>query len=112
MKMSEILIEELPGAKKSSWLSKFMPSDDVRLAKQNQKKWYNVVKKLQQSGKNMNDQNVYRRHLYAFLSSNNRIKLSDTIKKQIGTADLTDRSILDIMTQTVSARRTAKGKAQ
>ena len=73
------------------------------------KKWYDAVKRLQGSGKNMTDENVYRKELYAFLSSNNKIKLGDKLKKQIGTVDLIDRNILDIMNKTLVARRAAKG---
>ena len=59
----------------------------------------------------MTDEQVYRKNLYAFLSSNNKVKLNDALKKQIGTAELTDRSVLDIMSKALVARRMSK-KAQ
>ena len=57
----------------------------------------------------MTDEQVYRKTLYAFLSSNNKVKLDNELKRQIGTAKLTDRSILDIMTKALVARRATKG---
>lgn len=122
MKIVDLLNEAPPGysqtiaakqeiGKGVSWLKKQaakLRPEDVRIAKQNQKKWYDTVKQLQRSGKNIEDENVYRKYLYAFLSSNNKIKLGDELKKQIGTVELTDRSILDIMNKSVIARREAK----
>ena len=126
MKIVDILHEAPPGysqtiaAKQSSgrkegWLkqqaAKLRPKD-TRIAKQNQKKWYDTVKRLQRSGKNIENEDVYRKALYAFLSSNNKIKLGDELKRQIGTVELTDRSILDLMNKAVVARRAAKGAAK
>jgi len=123
MKITDILYEAPPGVsqtiiakqkigKKVNWLkqqaAKLRP-EDTRIAKQNQKKWYDAVKRLQRSGKDMTDEDLYRKTLYAFLSSNNKIKLGDELKRQIGTVELTDRSILDIMTKALAARRAAKG---
>lgn len=121
MKIVDILHEApLPGAsrttaikqKSANWfkkqIAKIRPEDTI-IAKQNQKKWYDTVKRLQRSGRDMTDEQVYRKTLYAFLSSNNKVKLNDTLKKQIGTAKLTDRNILDIMSNALVARRVTKG---
>ena len=119
MKIVDIINEAPPGAsqtlavkqKSTNWLkkqvAKLRPEDTI-IAKQNRKKWYDTVKKLQKAGTNMTDEQVYRKFLYAFLSSNNKVKLPDALKKQIGTAELTDRSVLDIMTKALVARRAAK----
>lgn len=119
MKIVDIINEAPPGAsqtlavkqKSANWLkkqvAKLRPEDTI-IAKQNQKKWYNNVKRLQQSGTDMADEQVYRKTLYAFLSSNNKVKLDNELKRQIGTAKLTDRSVLDIMTKALVARRAAK----
>jgi hypothetical protein len=119
MKIVDILNEATPGASKTivakqksaNWIkkqvNKLRPEDTI-IAKQNRKKWYDTVKKLQRSGTNMTDEQVYRKNLYAFLSSNNKVKLNDALKKQIGTAKLTDRSVLDIMSKALVARRMAK----
>ncbi len=122
MKIVDILNEATPGASKTiaakqksvNWfkkqVDKLRPEDTI-IAKQNRKKWYDTVKKLQRDGTNMTDEQVYRKNLYAFLSSNNKVKLNDALKKQIGTAKLTDRSVLDIMSKALVARRMSK-KAQ
>ena len=122
MKIVDILNEATPGASKTiaakqksvNWfkkqVDKLRPKDTI-IAKQNRKKWYDTVKKLQRDGTNMTDEQVYRKNLYAFLSSNNKVKLNDALKKQIGTAKLTDRSVLDIMSKALVARRMSK-KAQ
>jgi len=120
MKIVDILNEApLPGAsrttaikqKSANWfkkqVAKIRPEDTI-IAKQNRKKWYDTVKRLQQTGRDMTDEQVYRKTLYAFLSSNNKVKLDNELKRQIGTAKLTDRSILDIMTKVLVARRAAK----
>lgn len=120
MKIVDILNEApLPGAsrttaikqKSANWfkkqVAKIRPEDTI-IAKQNRKKWYDTVKRLQQTGRDMTDEQVYRKTLYAFLSSNNKVKLDNELKRQIGTAKLTDRSILDIMTKVLAARRAAK----
>lgn len=122
MKIVDILNEATPGASKTiaakqksvNWFKKQVDKlrpEDVIIAKQNRKKWYDTVKKLQRAGTNMTDEQVYRKNLYAFLSSNNKVKLNDALKKQIGTAELTDRSVLDIMSKALVARRMSK-KAQ
>jgi len=120
MKIVDILNEApLPGAsrttaikqKSANWfkkqVAKIRPEDTI-IAKQNRKKWYDTVKRLQRTGRDMTDEQVYRKTLYAFLSSNNKVKLDNELKRQIGTAKLTDRSILDIMTKVLAARRAAK----
>lgn len=120
MKIVDILNEApLPGAsrttaikqKSANWfkkqVAKIRPEDTI-IAKQNRKKWYDTVKRLQRTGRDMTDEQVYRKTLYAFLSSNNKVKLDNELKRQIGTAKLTDRSILDIMTKVLVARRAAK----
>jgi len=119
MKIVDILNEATPGASKTivakqksaNWIkkqvNKLRPEDTI-IAKQNRKKWYDTVKKLQKAGTNITDEQVYRKTLYAFLSSNNKVKLDNELKRQIGTAKLTDRSILDIMTKVLVARRAAK----
>jgi|SaaInl5LU_22_DNA_1037371.scaffolds.fasta_scaffold43193_3 hypothetical protein len=119
MKIVDILNEATPGASKTiaakrksvNWIKKQVDKlrpEDTIIAKQNRKKWYDTVKKLQKAGTNMTDEQVYRKFLYAFLSSNNKVKLPDALKKQIGTAELTDRSVLDIMSKALVARRMAK----
>jgi len=122
MKIVDILNEAPPGysqtiaakqniSKKVGWLkqqaAKLRP-EDTRIAKQNQKKWYDTVKRLQRSGKNIEDEDVYRKALYAFLSSNDKFPLSDKLKQQINTVELSDYTVLDIMKKTVAARREAK----
>ena len=119
MKIADVINEAPPGVsqtlavkqKSSNWfknqVAKLRPEDTI-IAKQNRKKWYDNVKKLQKSGRDMTDEQVYRKTLYAFLSSNNKVKLDNELKRQIGTAKLTDRSILDIMTKVLVARRAAK----
>jgi len=121
MKIADILYEAPPGVsqtialkqKSANWLkkqgSKLRRPEDVRIAKQNQKKWYDTVKRLQKSGKDMTNEDLYRKTLYSFLSSNNKVNLGNELKRKIGTVELTDRSILDIMTDALAARRAAKG---
>ena len=122
MKIVDILNEAPPGYsqtiaakqninKKVGWLKKQaakLRPEDTRIAKQNQKKWYDTVKQLQRSGKNIEDEDVYRKALYAFLSSNDKFPLSDKLKQQINTVELSDYTVLDIMKKTVAARREAK----
>jgi len=120
MKIADVINEAPPGVsqtlavkqKSSNWfknqVAKLRPEDTI-IAKQNRKKWYDTVKRLQQTGRDMTDEQVYRKTLYAFLSSNNKVKLDNELKRQIGTAKLTDRSILDIMTKALVARRATKG---
>ena len=81
------------------------------LAKQNQKKWYNAVKRKQQQGVDMNDENIYRKQLHNFVSGNKKIKLNRELTRLIGQAPLTDKTILNIMTNTIDARIVAKQTA-
>lgn len=78
------------------------------LAKQNQKKWYDAVKRKQRQGINMNDENTYRKELHNFVSGNKKLKLNKELTRLIGQAPLTDKTILSIMTNTIDARIAAK----
>lgn len=81
------------------------------LAKQNQKKWYDAVKRKQRQGINMNDENTYRKELHNFVSGNKKLKLNKELTRLIGQAPLTDKTILNIMTNTIDARVAAKQAA-
>ena len=127
MKIADILYEAPPGVDQSMY-SKYV-ADPIRqklaarrdkkqtqlakkqrqqLVKQNQKKWYAVVKRKQQQGINMKDENVYRKELHNFVSGNKKLKLSTELKRMVGTAPLSDQTILDIMDKTIDARIAAK----
>lgn len=82
-----------------------------QLVKQNQKKWYAAVKRKQQQGTDMKDENVYRKELYNFISGNKKLPIEPELRRLVGTATLSDRTILDIMDKTIDARIAAK-KAQ
>ena len=56
----------------------------------------------------MTDEKVYRKSLYAFLSSNDKVPLDNKLKQQINTIELTDRNILDIMTKALVARQASQ----
>lgn len=81
-----------------------------QLVKQNQKKWYAVVKRKQQQGINMKDENVYRKELYNFVSGNKKLPIEPELRRLVGTARLSDQTILDIMDKTIDARIAAKEK--
>ena len=59
----------------------------------------------------MNDENTYRKQLHNFVSGNNKLKLNQELKRLIGQAPLTDKTILNIMTNTIDARVAAKQPA-
>lgn len=90
---------------------KLFGTEQDKIAKQNQKKWYDAVKRKQRQNVNMNDQNTYRNELYKFLSSNKKLKLSRTLRGMVGRLPLTDSNILKIMRQTIDDRITAKQAA-
>jgi len=128
MLIEEIINETLPGAAdtnkgfakfrsaakqklsniKSQASEKLRGPEKQRIANQNRKKWIAQVKKLQKSGKNMADENVYRSYLHKFLSGNNRLKLSRDLKIMIGRGEITNDTLLDIMTKTIDDRIAAK----
>lgn len=94
-----------PGKAVSSFVAK---QQNKKLAKQNQKKWYDHVKKLQIKGNDMNNPDVYKKELLKYLSSNNTIPLGNQLTQKIQQAKLTDKSVLDIITDTIAARKDAK----
>ena len=124
MKIDEVVTEAMPGASKTAALkgaakqkfsklksratNKLLGTEKQRLAKQNQKKWYDAVKRKQQRNINMNDEDVYRKELHNFVSGNKKLKLDRELTSLIGRAQLTDKTILDIMTKTIDARIAAK----
>ena len=123
MKVTDILYEAPPGVVnlEPSMYSKYVANpikqklSDRRakkqreqLVKQNQKKWYAVVKRKQQQGINMKDENIYRKELHNFVSGNKKLTLDPELKRLIGTAPLSDQTILDIMDKTIEARIAAK----
>jgi hypothetical protein len=81
-----------------------------QLAKQNQKKWYDAVKRKQKQNVDMNNENTYRNELYKFLGGGGKLKLSQTLKKMVTRLPLTDQNILKIMTKTIDDRKAAKEK--
>lgn len=126
MKIVEVLNEAPPGTSglaaftgrakqgisdlKSKATIKLLGPEKQRIAKQNQKKWYAAVKKKQQKNVNMNDENIYRRELYRYLSGNGKLPLSIELRRIIVRAPLTDAGILSIMTKTIDDRIAAKEK--
>lgn len=126
MKIDEVVTEAMPGASKTAALKgaakqkfsnlksratdKLLGTEKQRLAKQNQKKWYDAVKRKQQRNINMNDEDVYRSELYKYLGSNGKLKLSRELKRMVGQLPLNDQSILSIMTKTIDDRIAAKEK--
>lgn len=127
MKISDILVEATPGAidmssrqgkrlqqtqkRQQEKEKKQQAKKEQQLAKQNQKKWYEVVKKKQKQNKNMQDEQVYRKELYKYLSGAGKLKLSRELKRMVGRDELNDKSILAIMTKTIDDRIAAKQKA-
>jgi beta-N-acetylglucosaminidase len=81
-----------------------------QIAKQNQKKWYDAVKRKQKQNVDMNNENTYRNELYKFLGGGGKLKLSQTLKKMVTRLPLTDQNILKIMTKTIDDRKAAKEK--
>ena len=126
MKIVDILNEAPPGTSglaglkgvakqkfdslKSQATTKILGPEKQRIAKQNQKKWYDVVKRKQQQNVNMNDENVYRNELYKYLGSNGKLKLSRELKRMVGQLPLNNKNILAIMTKTIDDRIAAKEK--
>jgi Sec-independent protein translocase protein TatA len=127
MKVTEILAEAGPAgtsglakwtgkAKKAtadlrqSASAKLFGTKQQQLAKQNQKKWYDTVKRKQKENVDMTDENTYRDHLYKYLGSNGKLKLSRELKRMVGQLPLTDQNILKIMAKTIGDRIAAKEK--
>jgi len=126
MKISDILVEATPGTRKisakigtakqkfsnlkSRASNKLLGTEKQRLAKQNQKKWYDAVKRKQQQNINMTDEQIYRKELYKYLSGAGKLKLSRELKRMVGRNELDDKSILAIMTKTIDDRIAAKQK--
>jgi hypothetical protein len=127
MKVTEILAEAGPaGTSKRAALTgkvkkataafqqsasdKLFGTKQQQLAKQNQKKWYDAVKRKQKENVNMTDENTYREHLYKYLGSNGKLKLSRELKRMVGQLPLTDQNILKIMDKTINDRIAAKEK--
>jgi hypothetical protein len=126
MKIIELLTEAPPGTSgfaalkgaakqkfsdvKSQLTTKLLGPEKQRIAKQNQKKWYDAVKRKQQKNINMTDEDVYRNELYKYLGSNGKLKLSRELKRMVGQLPLTDQNILSIMTKTIDDRIAAKEK--
>lgn len=124
MRIVEVVTEATPGASNLAALkgkakagisglanqakSKLLGTEKQKLAKQNQKKWYDAVKRKQQRNINMNDEDVYRKELHNFVSGNKKLKLDRELTALIGRAQLSDKTILDIMTKTIDARIAAK----
>ena len=100
---------KIAGAK-SRLITRLRGPEKVRIAKQNQKKWYDSVKRKQQKGVNMKDEPTYRKELYNFVSGNKKLKLDRELRRLVGQAPLTDQTILNIMTKTIDARIAAKEK--
>jgi hypothetical protein len=95
---------------KSQAATKLFGPEKQRIAKQNQKKWYDAVKRKQQKNVNMTDEDTYRNELYKYLGSNGKLKLSRELKRMVGQLPLTDQNILAIMTKTIDDRIAAKEK--
>jgi hypothetical protein len=90
--------------------AKLFGTQQQQLAKQNQKKWYDAVKRKQKQNVDMNNENTYRNELYKFLGGGGKLKLSKTLKKMVTQLPLTDQNILTIMTKTIDDRKAAKDK--
>jgi hypothetical protein len=90
--------------------AKLFGTQQQQLAKQNQKKWYDAVKRKQKENVDMNNENTYRNELYKFLGGAGKLKLSQTLRKMVGQLPLTDQNILKIMTKTIDDRQAAKQK--
>jgi hypothetical protein len=95
---------------KSQATTKLFGTEKQRIAKQNQKKWYDAVKKKQQKNINMTDERTYRKELYNYLSGNGKLPLSVSLRREIFQTPLTNAGILSIMTKTIDARIAAKEK--
>ena len=89
---------------------KMFGTEKERIAKQNRKKWYAIVKQKLEQNINMKDENTYRNELYKYLGGNGRLKLSRDLKKMVGQLPMTDQTILKIMTKTIDDRIAAKQK--
>lgn len=90
--------------------AKLFGTQQQQLAKQNQKKWYDAVKRKQKQNVDMTDENTYRNQLYKYLGSNGKLKLSRELKRMVGQLPLTDQNILKIMDKTIADRIAAKEK--
>jgi hypothetical protein len=127
MKVTEILAEAEPaGTSKIAALtgkakkttadlrqaasSKLFGTKQQQLANQNQKKWYDTVKRKKKENVNMTDENTYRKELYSFLGGGRKLPLSRELKRMVGQIPLTDQNILKIMAKTVVDRIAAKEK--
>lgn len=127
MKVGDIIAEAGPAgtSKMAAWAGKakkatadlsqsasdkLFGTQQQQLAKQNQKKWYDAVKRKQQQNVDMNNQNTYRNELYKFLGGSGKLKLSRELKRMVGQLPLTDQNILKIMTKTIDDRKAAKDK--
>jgi len=114
MKINDVINESTPGAgllgalkgKIGITLDKRQEQKTQRaIVKQNKQKWYDNVKKLQRMGKNMRDEDVYRKEMHSYLSSNNQVKLSKELKQKLGTSKLNDRAVTDIIAQALADRK-------
>ena len=126
MKIEDILNEAPPGTSgfaafkgaakqkfaniKSQAVTKLLGPEKQRIAKQNQKKWYDAVKKKQKKNVDMTDEDVYRSELYKYLGGGGKLKLSRELKRMVGQLPLNDQNILAIMTKTIDDRIAAKEK--
>jgi hypothetical protein len=126
MKIVDLVTEAPPGASKlaalkgvakqkiagvkSQLTTRILGPEKQRIAKQNQKKWYDVVKKKQQNNIDMTDEDVYRNELYKYLGGRGKLKLSRELRRMVGQLPLNDQSILAIMTRTIDDRIAAKEK--
>lgn len=95
---------------KSQAATKLLGPEKQRIAKQNQKKWYDAVKRKQQQNINITDEDVYRNELYKYLGSNGKLPLSQELKRMVDQLPLNDQNILAIMTKTIDDRIAAKEK--
>ncbi len=93
-------------AEKEKWFG----TQKDKLAKQNQKKWYDTVKRKQKSNVNMNDETEYRNALKQFLTGAGKVQISATLQQMIQSLPLTDQNILKIMTKTIDDRQAYKNK--
>lgn len=126
MKIVELLTEAPPGTSgfaalkgaakqkfaniKSQAATKLLGPEKQRIAKQNQKKWYDAVKKKQKKNVDMTDEDVYRSELYKYLGGGGKLKLSRELKRMVSQLPLNDQNILAIMTKTIDDRIAAKEK--
>lgn len=113
MKVSDIIIENTPGASMFGQLvgkvnvaldKRQKIRNDKALVDQNVKKWLLTVKKLQLMGKNMRDSSVYKSELYNFLKVDDK-NISNELKKKLSVKILNKSAIVDIMKQRLADSR-------